>query len=285
MEMINKSDAKIGSHFGCFNYGKNKETPLIELRHYEKKERCQIVTKSNEIVIVLTGVLNFSFGHILNKQITEGAIVIFPAKHNCRMEMIEDTTLIIFRLDIDLSFCDHFSLETLYREKRGKRNEVHILNANTIIKAYLEYLTMLLNDGFYCDYLLKIKLREFLYILRFYSSMQELNAFFAPILSDDFKFSALIRKNYDPTLTVSDLAKKIHYSISGLEKRFKKVFGVSPFQWMQSQRSQAIYHEINCSTKTFAELGYEFGFSSPSHFNNFCKKMFNETPGNIRRKQ
>jgi AraC-like DNA-binding protein len=59
---------------------------------------------------------------------------------------------------------------------------------------------------------------------------------------------------------------------------------MSPSQWMQVQKSRVIYHEINCSDKTFAELGYEFGFSSPSHFNNFCKKMFKCAPGTIRKK-
>jgi AraC-like DNA-binding protein len=80
------------------------------------------------------------------------------------------------------------------------------------------------------------------------------------------------------------LAKKVNYSISGFEKRFKRVFDMSPYQWIQAQRAQAIYHEIHCSSKTFAELGYDFGFSSPSHFSNFCKQMFKETPGRLRKK-
>jgi len=285
---MNVSDTEIQVHLGCFNYSRDKEMPLLEIRHYKGGTVYQIVTKSNEIVVVLTGTLCFSFGKTFSRQVAEKSIIILPVKHNCMIEMIEDTTLIIFRLDIAPSFCDHFSFETLHREKqrsKGKeKKDTHILHANNVIISYLNHLIVILNDGLYCSYLLEIKLREFLYILRYYYSMEELKAFFAPILSNDFKFLTLVRKNYEPTLTISDLAKRTHYSISGFEKRFKRVFGVSPSQWIQSQKAQAIYHEINCSTKTFAELGYEFGFSSPSHFNNFCKKMFNETPGNIRKK-
>jgi AraC-like DNA-binding protein len=114
--------------------------------------------------------------------------------------------------------------------------------------------------------------------------MKDLRAFFSAILSDDLKFSLHIMREYHPALTVGDLAKKMNYSLTGFEKRFKKVFDMPPSKWMQTQRAQAIYHEINCSDKTIAELGYEFGFSSPSHFNNFCRKIFKESLGNIRKR-
>jgi AraC-like DNA-binding protein len=279
------SEAEIQIHLDCFNYSKNKEKPLIELRQYKKGSIHQIVTKSNEIIVVLTGVLNFSFSQTFIREAIEGYMIILPIRHNCMIEIFEDTTFIIFRLDIDLGFCNHFSFEMLHRKKRENEKKMCVLNANDVIRNYLSHLTTCLNDGLYCGYLLEIKLKEFLYLLRYYYPMNELKAFFTPILSDDFEFSSLIRKHYLLTSTVNDLAKKVNYSISGFEKRFKKVFEVSPSQWMQSQKAQAIYHKINCSTKTFAELAYEFGFSSPSHFNNFCKKKFNETPGNIRRKQ
>ena len=279
------SDTEKQVHLGCFNYSKDGKRPLIELKNYEKGVVLQMVTEYNKIIIVFTGTLNFSFEQRFNQHVCDGSIIVLPVKHNYRIEVMEDTTFLIFRLNTEFSFCDHFSIEMLYREKGGKKDEAHILNANHVVMGYLNHLTTLLNDGLYCGYLLEIKLKEFLYLLRYYYPVQELKAFFTPILSDDFKFSALVWKNYHPTLTVSDLADKTNYSLSGFEKRFKKVFQESPSQWLISQKARAIYHEINCSTKTFAELGYEFGFSSPAHFNNFCKKVFKETPGSIRKKR
>jgi AraC-like DNA-binding protein len=282
------SETEIQTHLGCFNYNKYESRPLIELRSYKKGDTRQIVTEHNGIIVVLNGALNFSFERRVNKQVNEGTMVVLPIKHNYKVEITKDTTFIIFRLNIDFSFCDHFSIEALYREqveKREDRSTTRILNINNVITGYMSHLITLLNDGLYCGYLLEIKLREFLYILRYYYPIQKLKGFFAPILSDDFKFSALVWENYEPNVSVSELAKITNYSISGFEKRFKKVFRVSPYQWVTSQKARAIYHEINCSTKTFAEMGYDFGFSSPAHFNNFCKKVFNETPGNIRKKR
>jgi len=284
---MNVPNEEIQVHLGCFNYGKNKEIPL-EIRHYESGGVHQMTAKSNEIIAILSGVLNFSFGKTHNKQAVEGSITILPVECDCKIEIKEDVTLVIFRLDISLSFCDHLPFEMLYGEKEKKINEkvkeAYILNANSVIKNYLNLLSVVLNDGLYCSYYLELKLREFLFLLRFYYPIEDLGAFFFQILTDDFYFSELVKKHLNSDISISDLAKKIHYSTSGFEKRFKKVFGISPSQWKQSQKAQAIYHEINCSTKTFAELGYEFGFSSPSHFNSFCKKHFDSSPGNIRRK-
>ncbi|MCL2311290.1 MAG: helix-turn-helix domain-containing protein [Firmicutes bacterium] len=281
-------DSEIQVHLGCFTYSKFKDLPLIEIKHFEKGTTHQIVTTSNEMVVVYKGALNYSFGQT-QKQAKENAIVMIPVKKKYTIHILEDVTLFIFRLDIDLGFCDHFSFEMLNREKKlkEKRNnvdEMHFLYANDVIREYFAQLLKVLSSGLYCGYLLKIKLQELLFLLRYYYPMEELKAFFASILSDDLEFSLHVMKYYDHNTTVQDLAKKMHYSLTGFEKRFVKVFGMPPFQWLQVQRAQAVYHEINCSTKTFAELGYEFGFSSPSHFNSFCKKMFNESPGSIRKK-
>ena len=272
-------------HLDCFKYCKNKENPLIEIKHFKSGTIEQTIVRSNVIMVVVNGTLNFSLGQTSDKQLTDGCIIAIPVEYNCKIEAIKDSTLIIFRLDTDLHFCDFFSFEMLHRKKTERKKETHILQTNDMAKSYLNHLIAILNDGICCGYLLEMKLKEFLYLLGYYYSTQELKAFFISILNDDFEFSMLIWKNYLPTLTVGDLAKKVNYSVSGFEKRFKKVFDTSPAQWIRTQKTQAIYHEIKCSTKTFAELGYEFGFSSPSHFNNFCKKVFNDAPGSIRKKQ
>jgi len=287
---MNVSDLEKQIHFACYNYGNKKERRLIEIKHLDSGIVVQITTKLNEIFIVLKGAFNFASERIKSKQVEQGSMIFFPVTHNFRLETKNEVTAIVLNLDIDINFCSHFSFEKLYREKidikekeKRKEKEFHILNMNSAIENYLNNLVTYLNDGLYCDFFLELKLREFLYILRYYYPIQDLKDFFNPILCEDFMFSDLVRRTYNPKITVSELATRMHYSVSGFEKRFKKVFNISPFAWINMQRAKAIYREINCSTKTFSELGYEFGFSSPSHFNNFCKNIFKETPGNIRR--
>ncbi|MCL2311289.1 MAG: helix-turn-helix domain-containing protein [Firmicutes bacterium] len=290
--MIKVPNSEIHVHLDCFNYSKYKEAPLIEIIHYEKETSHQILALSNEIIIIHKGSLTFSQGKIRKKTIAEGAIILLPINKSYTLEVTEDTTLVIFRLDIDLNFCDHFSFEMLHREKaedlRNKKKQgedlFYVLQANSIIADYAGILIRILEDGLYCGYLLELKVKGMLFLLRYYYPLQSLKSFFYQILTDDLDFSMFIMRHYKPTLTVEGLAKKTHYSLTGFEKRFKRVFKVSPSHWMRTQRAQAIYHELTCSTKSMAELSDEFGFSSPSHFNSFCRKVFNSTPGDIRKK-
>jgi AraC-like DNA-binding protein len=272
------------THHSCEKYSKSKENCLIEIRRLEKGTILQKMTGFNEFIAILDGVMNYSFGQNQMQEVREGSIFIIPAKQNYKIEIKESSAFIIFRLDIGYNFCNHYSFEILYKDSNRRSNESATIIANSVVNNYLDNLALLLNEGIECNYLLELKLKELLYLLGYYYSSSELEKFFSPILCDDFSFSSLIRKHYSPSLSIGELAKKVNYSISGFEKRFKKVFDIPPSKWMQSQRANAIYHEINCSTKSFADLSLEYGFSSPSHFNNFCKKKFNATPGNIRKK-
>jgi len=221
-------DVPIGDieiHRNCFSYNnfvdsKNQGDSLVKVKHFEKGSTHRIVAKSNMIVAVLKGSLRFSFGQTLDREATDGSIIMHPIDYGCVVEIEEDTTVIIFYLNIDLNFCDHFSFDMLYKEeqkKKGKQTEIHTLKANDIITTYLTNLNAFLNDKFYCSYFLEIKLKEFLYLLRYYNSLQELKAFFRPILSNDFSFFTLVMRNYDPALTAEDLAKTAEKHIKNVK--------------------------------------------------------------------
>ena len=104
------------------------------------------------------------------------------------------------------------------------------------------------------------------------------------MINTDQLFTNAVFDSYKGVRTAKELADKLFYSLSGFEKRFKKVFGVPVYQWMQTQRSNNILHEIKCSTKTFSEISAEYYFSNPSHFSAFCKDQFGKSPREIRNK-
>jgi AraC-like DNA-binding protein len=156
------------------------------------------------------------------------------------------------------------------------------LKMNSVINNFLNVLVCTIEDGLKCAYLHELKQKELLYYMRAYYPKKDLFAFFAPILSDDIVFSELIYKNLDKVKTISELAEIVNYSVSGFKKRFLKVFGASPYQWILKQKAKKIYYEINCSQKSFKEISMEFEFSSSAHFDKFCKKEFGVSPGTIR---
>lgn len=271
-------------HFFCYNY-ESGNGPSIECVEKKAGEKINFSPIVNEIVFILSGSMHFSFGKFVNQSIHENQIMLLPSKNHYTIEIDEDATFVVLRLYSKFDFCDHFSLEMLLKEKQKSKikKELFYLTINSRMKDYLEFLRGCTEDGLKCSYFFEIKLKEVFFLLRAYYTKEELLSFFFPILSNDISFSDQVYMNQDKAKSINELAALLNYSLSGFKKRFKKVFGISAYQWMNKERAKKIYHEINCSRKTFTEIGFEFGFSSPSHFNNFCKKTFGISPGKIRK--
>jgi AraC-like DNA-binding protein len=209
--------------------------------------------------------------------------MLLPSHQKCHVQVEEDAEIVLINLYSQINFCNQFPIEMLYKAQPDKaQNLFFALKINKTIFNFLQSVIQLLGEGFKCAYFFELKQREILYYLRAYYSKADLVAFFAPVLNSDTDFSSKIYGNYEKIKNIGELAELTNYSMSGFKKRFTRVFGVSPSVWLQKERSKKIYHEINCSTKTFKELSIKYDFSSQAHFNSFCKKMYGMSPGELR---
>lgn len=212
--------------------------------------------------------------------------MVLPAGNNFEATAKQNASILIFRIRAKLELCDAYSIEKLKAEfhESDEFKDIGYLDVDERLTGYLASVTTYIKDGLRCYYLFLIKLKELFFLLRAYYPKDELYHFFYPIISNDTTFSDLVLKNHHKAKTVQELANLVNYSLSGFQKKFKKVFGVPAYQWMNEQRSKSILHEINTNKKSFKEISFEYGFSSPSHFNDFCKINFGDTPGKIRKK-
>lgn len=91
--------------------------------------------------------------------------------------------------------------------------------------------------------------------------------------------------NYKRTSNIKDLAELSYYSLSGFDKKFRRIFGQAPSKWMNERRKTNIYKELFDANKTLKQISKEYGFSSAVYFNNYCKSVFGMSPGEIRKKE
>ncbi|MDR0667669.1 MAG: AraC family transcriptional regulator [Prevotellaceae bacterium] len=271
-------------HLNCYMYNNKGGLPVVDYVKKAKGEIFELNEPNTEIVFLLEGRLVFSYGRYLNHLFKKGEILLLPPKTRCVVKVEDDVSAIIFRVHSKINFCDHFPLEMLYENKKKYLLPTlpHLLKINSRVSAFLKLLTASLNDGLKCLYFQELKQREFLFYLRAYYPKEELLAFFYPILNSDIRFSELVYKHIDKVKKLDDLASITNYSLSGFKKRFMKVFGMPAYQWMSQEKAKRIYHDINCTKKTFKELSVAYEFSSSAHFNSFCKKAFGVSPSKIR---
>lgn len=273
-------------HLSCYHYDKSEDA-TIKYTKFAPEDKEKFISKKNAVFFVLEGSISISFGKIVDKVVNAGEIFLLPAYMEITEVAKTEARLFQFNLPITFSFCDHFSLEMLYHDSKKQKNKqttTHILKINERIEAYINsFLPCLEEDGLQCNFFLELKIKEFFFLLRAYIPKDDLIAFFTPMLSDDMEFYNLILNKSQSAKTAKELARLANYSLTGFEKRFKKVFGTSAHKWMKKQLAANIYHEIRCSTKTFMEISDAFDFSSSAHFSNFCKSIFGLTPKAIRK--
>ena len=269
-------------HLSCFNYEKGNRSVFDKLK-LNKGHSWKVFSEDNLILFVLEGNLCFSFGEYLDRTISQGQMMVLPASSNMLSRATEDSVFIVVRLLESKQLCDCYSLDMLLHEKDDSFiPELYCLDIKERLSSFLSFMGECVGDGLKCIFYLDLKVKELFYILRAYYTKEELLKFFYLLLSRNISFSDQVLKNHYKFKTVQELAEALHYSLSGFQKRFKRVFGMPAYQWMKEERLKSIFHEINSTQKSFKEISDDHGFSSPSHFNDFCKANFGATPGKIR---
>ncbi|MDR2292677.1 MAG: helix-turn-helix domain-containing protein [Prevotellaceae bacterium] len=272
------------------NYVDNNEV-FVECIEKTRKGDMKISESSQiRLFFVLKGSCSFFCAKHIDVLLETGSAVLVPPQNKCIMSVKNNIQLMVVHLTVDLNFCNDFPLEALMEiadrtRKTSKHDEQIFLKTNKIISDYLKHMKQCLSSGIKSTEFFQMKQRELLYYFGKCYNKEELYHFFKPILTSDIAFSKTVYKICEKASSVTAMSKEMNYSLSGFKKRFKRVFGLSAYKWLCQEKSKKLFHEITCSRQTFTQLSYDFGFSSPAHMNNFCRKMFGDTPGNLRAKK
>lgn len=269
-------------HLSCgyYQHGDGAIIDTIDLKQGEKITRELTTPK---IVFVRKGRCRVSFNKVTDREVRSGDIFLLPPLANLLARIEEDTQALVFKLNADIKLCNTYSLENLHDENIKPVDEnMYILSANDRISRFIDLMSDCISDGIRCSNYLKIKTTEIMYYFRIYYTKEELSRFFAPILTGDSMFANFVYRNFKKVKTAQELSDLYGYSQSSFEKQFKKVFGVSTYQWMVDRKAKLIYHKLTCSEKNFTEIADEFDFSSSSRFCDFCKQYLGASPKEIR---
>ena len=95
------------------------------------------------------------------------------------------------------------------------------------------------------------------------------------------KVREIIHENVDNIYTIGDLLNQTNVSARTLQHHFRKKFNLTPKQYLQSLRLNAVRRELTITTPqrdAVSEAALKYGFFNASHFAAEYKKMFGETP-------
>lgn len=92
-----------------------------------------------------------------------------------------------------------------------------------------------------------------------------------------------VRDNYANPIGIKELAALVHLSISQFERRFRKVFQISPLKHIMNVRLRAASLLLTTTNDTIAAIALDCGFYDHSHFTRNFRKTMGVSPKEYRK--
>ena len=97
------------------------------------------------------------------------------------------------------------------------------------------------------------------------------------------KVAEYIDGHYAESLAVPDLARLCNMGITAFKREFRRVFSISPGNYVMSIRINAVRRLLESSDKLISDIAAECGFFDQSHLTRAFRKERGMTPGEYRR--
>lgn len=92
----------------------------------------------------------------------------------------------------------------------------------------------------------------------------------------------LMHESFKQNIAITTLAAQANLSLSSFQRKFKTCFGMSAKEYMRHLKVQEACHQIVQTSKNFAEISYDCGFSDQSHFSREFTRIMKEPPSSYR---
>lgn len=92
-----------------------------------------------------------------------------------------------------------------------------------------------------------------------------------------------VRDNYSRPIEVKELAALVHLSVSQFERRFRKVFQISPVRHIMNVRIRAAGLQLTTTNNTIASIALDCGFYDHSHLTRNFRKTMGISPNEYRK--
>lgn len=217
-----------------------------------------------------------------------GEILFLPRMADCRGEVMDDSHAIIHTFNNSVCTPENCILSYLYRhnckdEHRHPAGYCCKLPSHKALDLFMDGVSVYLTDETASVQLWRMKHRELIYLLCHYYRPYDLRAFFHPMTNEAVPFKSLVLAHYRKVHCAEELARFCGYSLTSFRRIFKKEFEKPVYQWLIQKRAELISYRLSMKYIPFTEIIDEFNFSSPQHFNSFCKQYLGDTPGNLRK--
>lgn len=274
----------LNEHLSCLNYQMNSDVGFT-CQQLEKEEVYRIDnSKSSCTLFMIEGDVIFDLGKYKGLRILQKEMVFIPQSIETRIKSMTGSKCILLFWDRNVSVCDKLFLGSLPVRDEERTADNFILPIRKPLVKVLDSVGAYLEAKLLCKHMHLLKQQELLLVLKGFYTKKELAAFFSTSTGIRRHFEKFVIENYKKVSSVKEFADLYYVSERSFSRKFCYCFGESPYKWMQKKKAEQMLEMVCDLELSFQEISSKLGFSSPSHFTAYCRRMYGMSPTQLREK-
>ena len=135
------------------------------------------------------------------------------------------------------------------------------------------------------DRIISAKLQELVVILSENGNNEQATQLLGTVFElGQFDLDAMMEAKMYENISIGELAHLANKSESTFKRDFKKYYNVSPAKYVKSKKLEKAHKLLFTTELGIAEIAFDVGFESLSHFSSSFTKEFGKAPGEYRKK-
>lgn len=236
----------------------------------------------HQIIYIKTGCIEIAINGKSHSAYSGDIIIISRFENHSIKILSDDYVRYVLRLSTDLPHDKVFSIFTNRPEKFN--NIISVANQKiTIENIFDKIINEFSFKSNFAEQLQNLLLNELLiYVSRVFP--YELSDYNSKSFNIAISLKNEFENYYFMEFKLENLAKKYNVSVSTLTHTFKKIVGVSVFEYLLSCRMAAAKKYLSKTDLTIGQIIEKCGFNDNSNFSRTFKKLNNITPLQFRKK-
>jgi AraC-like DNA-binding protein len=278
--MNNERIADLQQHENCPFYQK-KDNPVFEvISHRRGTAVCHKISDA-AIIFVIEGEIAFS-----NRTAAKNEFFMLPARTNFTVEFLESGSLLYLYIQPESDICWRVK-QMLFEHSPHIMQQNLSLQTTDRIEKHISLFIALTDNNVQCIKLLKAQILVLLNIICVEYPVDTLAGFFSPLRychsKNGVNFKDVVLQNKNKVFKVCELAAATLMSRASFRRKFVRVFGMTPQDWITQERVKYIEFMLKYETIPLNQVAQQAGFFSVREFYGYCKKMFGKTAKEIRK--
>lgn len=275
-------------HIKCIYYATNNTRKISVIEIQDKEIYIKKNCESTTLYFVMEGIVKVGIKKDIKQKIESGNFFLSETGFSPYIQAIGSVLIITCDISDTTSLCNEYSLRHLveYYKENYKRivhpkNEIFTLPIIPLLREELYTIKRIHESGVNCLHMQKMKIEIILLMLRAFYTRDNLALLFAPLLTEEFEFKLQILTSYNKKFNVQEMIDCTGLSQSTFTRKFMKVFGITPKQFLTQRKRSALLRDIVTSRLSIKQLAEEYGMTQ-NYITKFTHQTFGMTPTELR---